>query len=159
MQSEVAVLLVPKSKIGVIIKKERRKEYDRCKQDNDKLLKRTVSELKTKHRNELKDLERDYEQKLKDLERDYEQKLKDKLLEIMKLREEITKNYTLYQELRQREIELDHLSVSFEAVLNEMSVKVQESIQPFLRARGKIESVKRASDRKDAKVEAVFSGI
>ncbi|HRX15579.1 MAG: hypothetical protein JXK07_04845 [Spirochaetes bacterium] len=141
-------MFIRKSKIDMIIQKEKRKEFLRSSAEFEKLHKKTVAELAQKQESEIKDITKYYEKELKR-----------KQQEILQLRQEISKNHDLYQKIRQRELELDNLSASFDTVLNEMNIKVQESIQPFYRMRAKIETTKRISDKRDNKVQSIFQAM
>lgn len=148
IHNERCVMFVKKSQISSIIRKERRKEYDRCMSEKEKSLKKVIATLNQKN-----------EREITDLKKEFEEEIKKKDAEIRTLRDEIARNHAMYQELRQRELQLDSLSASFETVVNEMSVKMQESLQPFYRMRSKVESVKRTSDRKDAKIQSIFEAM
>ncbi|MDA3900354.1 MAG: hypothetical protein PF637_07525 [Spirochaetes bacterium] len=141
-------MFIRKSKIEMLIQKERQKEFARSTAEYDKMLKKTASELTQKH-----------ETDLKEIKRLYDKDIKSKQQEIIQLRQELSKNHELYQRIRQRELELDNLSASFDTVLNEMNIKVQESIQPFYRIRAKIETTKRISDKRDNKVQSIFQAM
>ncbi|MFW6366725.1 MAG: hypothetical protein ACOC2H_09675 [Spirochaetota bacterium] len=141
-------MFVRKSQISAIIRKERQKEFDRCMNDKEKALKKIIATLNQKN-----------EKETSDIKKYYEEELKKKDEEIRSLRDEIARNHSVYQEIRQRELQLDSLSASFETVLKEMNIKIQESLQPFYRVRAKIESAKRTSDRKNNKIQSLFEAM
>jgi len=141
-------MFVKKETISAIIMKERKKESDRCAKEFARQMKTETAKLDSQHA-----------AKMKETIRRYDAMLKQKDVEIDALKEEISENYRLYQELRSREISLDSLSHDFDAIVNEMNIKIQESIQPFYRVVSKTETVKRLSDKKNRKIEAVFKAI
>ncbi len=97
---------------------------------HDRILKRTISESK--------------------------EIIESKEREIKRLQQELDRNYYKYMELRQREKHIDQLSDEIDEVVNDMVVKVQESIQPFYRTRAKVITTKKRSDKKHTKVESIF---
>lgn len=138
-------MLVRKSQLNNIIKKERAKERKICKNEFQKNLKESLLEQKGS-----------YEEEIKTNKKDYEFELKKQNKEIKNLRNEIERNHKDYQDLRKREIELDNVSHEVESVLESISIKLNESIQPFYRTRSKLDRIKRKSDRKSTKVENIF---
>jgi hypothetical protein len=141
-------MLIFKSSISSIIKKERAKERSECQNAHSLVLKKTVS-----------DLTRSYELKMKQMTKDHLIEIKNKDREINALKNELNKNHNAYQELRRREKELDNLTSEFEEVLELLTVKVHEAIQPYYRMRAKIQAVKRSSDRKNEKTEGILRQI
>jgi len=141
-------MFVKKETISSIIVKERKKESDRCAKEYARQMKTETARIESQ-----------YAAKIKEIIRKYDALLKQKDIEIDSLKEEISENYRLYQELRSREISLDALSHDFDAIINEMNIKIQESIQPFYRVLSKTETVKRISDKKNRKIESVFRAM
>ncbi len=141
-------MFVKKETLTSIIQKERKKEFERCSKEYAKQIKTETTKLESQHA-----------AKIKDVIRKYDNLLKQKDVEINTLKDEIHANYRLYQELRSREISLDALSHDFEAIIHEMNIKIQESIQPFYRVLSKTEGVKRLSDKKNHKIESVFKAM
>jgi membrane-bound lytic murein transglycosylase len=148
LKLEVLLCLLKKSSIGHIIRKERQKEYEKCKIENEKALKKMIAAMNQKTESEIHELKKDFSEQLEK-----------KDLEIRTLRNEISKNHEFYEELRQREIQLNSLSADFETVIQEMNVKLQESMQPFHRIRSKINAAKRQSDKKDPKIQSIFEAM
>jgi len=141
-------MLVRKSKISQLIKKERQKERSICQKENDLIIINQKKELTEEHASILRETKKKFRQQLNEKER-----------ENLRLKKEIDKNYSLYQDIRQKEKHIDGLSDEIEDVVDAMVVRVQESLQPFYRTRSKIESSKRRSDRKNEKVESIFRAI
>ncbi len=141
-------MLVRKSKLSTLIRKERTKERKLCKQESDRVLKEHVLELKT-----------DYELKIHELKKDFKNELKIKDTEIALLKNEIAKNHRDYQNLRQRETDLDNMSAELEQIIETMNIKIQESMQPFYRSRARLAETKRTSDKKHTKVDSIFRAV
>ncbi len=135
-------MIILKSKIAQVIKKERDRERNQCEKKHKLEMKKFQSETETKHSEEIKKLHQMYKKELK--ERD---------VEIRKLHNEIEKNYDLYKKLRLREKQLDTLSTELEDEINAMVVKMHESFQPFYRSMNKLEVVKRRSDNRHSNVD------
>jgi len=141
-------MLIRKSKISQLIKKEREKERQKCEKDSTQKLDKTIRELQLKSLKTLKELKRKHRKELVENKK-----------RIAVLEKEMTKNYSKYQEIRNKEQHLDQLTFEIEDVVENMVKKVQESIQPFYRTRGKVESAKRKGDRKNEKVENIFRAV
>ena len=141
-------MIVRKSQISQLIKKEKEKERRLCQREYDERIRNIKKQLQDQHARELKENRRHYRSQIKKLETEREQ-----------LRKEIDSHYALYQQIRRREKTLDQISAEIEFVLDTMTVRVQESIQPFLRTRSKMESTKRLSDKKHDKVESIFRAV
>lgn len=138
-------MFIRKSKISHLIKKERSKERSMCETKAAKELKKALANLEKK-----------YSLEIKNISKDHKTEILNKNKEIVKLKSEINKHYTKYQEIRRRETELEMLTADFEDTLGAMGIKIHESIQPFFRNRAKIESAKRKSDKKHEKVQSIF---
>ncbi len=138
-------MFIRKSKISHLIQKERAKEKTICEKVALKNLQQAIQELENKHYNEVKNINKIHKNDLSN-----------KNKEINNLQNEINKHYTVYQQLRRREKELDMLTADFEDMVDSMGIKIQESVQPFYRTRAKIENTKRKSNRKHVKVESIF---
>jgi membrane-bound lytic murein transglycosylase len=138
-------MFVRKSKISSLIKKERQRERELCEKESSSLMD-----------NELKRIENEHKKSMKEVNEKYRKLIITKDKEITKLQREINKNYTKYQTIRRREKQLDEMTVEFEDVVRSMSVKMQETLQPFYRTRSKIEHAKRKSDKNNEKVESIF---
>ena len=141
-------MFVRKSQISGLVRKEKQRERKRCERENQLKLKNLREQLENENRQTVKSIRGE----LKDA-------LKEKEKEIKLLKGEIERHYSLYQDIRRREVHLDQLSADLEDVVNSMVIKVQESLQPFYRSRAKIETMKRRSDRKNEKVESIFSAV
>jgi len=139
-------MLVFKHQINGIISKEKDKVRKNCEKDYN----RKVKSLR-------KDLHTDYERSLKNLKNEYEDIIDEKEREIAKLQRLIDRNHKRYQEIRQREKHLDDLSYEIEDVVDNMVVKVQQSLQPFYRTRAKVITSKKYSDKGHAKVKSILA--
>ncbi|MBN1499477.1 MAG: hypothetical protein JW982_04955 [Spirochaetes bacterium] len=141
-------MFVRKTKLSSLIKKERTKERKLCKEQFSRDIKTCLSELKE-----------DYEQKIKILKKDFNDELRKKDKEISVLKSEIANNHRDYQNLRQRETDLDNMSAELEQIIETMNIKIQESMQPFYRTRAILAGTKRKSDKKHSKVETIFRAV
>lgn len=141
-------MLVRKSKLSNLIKKERAKERKICKEEAEKRIKEISDEI-----------HEEYKKKMKKSQKDYRFELRQKNNEIKKLRTEIENSHKRYQQLRSREQELDDLAAEFESVIESVSIKMHESIQPFYRTKAKVEGTKRGSDKSHTKVERLFKAV
>ena len=141
-------MLVRKSKISQLIKKERRKERHICQRESFMRLQETKQRLSEEHAAEMKQARQEFKKQLKLMEK-----------ENSRLRREIDRHYATFQSVRKREAQLDELSHEIEGVIETMNIRVQESLQPFYRTRNKIESTKRKADRGNEKVESIFRAI
>ena len=138
-------MLIMKSKISSVIKKERAKERAEC-------LKKSQEELKKK----TSALVKSYEEKIKLLNKNFALTLKEKSKEVDHLKSEIDKKHKEYQALRLREKNLDDLSAEFQHLIEEFGIRVQEAIQPFYRSQAKISLMKRRSDKEHEKMNKIF---
>lgn len=138
-------MLIRKSKISNIIKKEKEKERRLCQKEHDLRIRELNNNFEEKLAHEVRELKKDFRIQIKSFERENE-----------RLRREIDMHYVMYKKLRQREEYLDHLSSEIEDVIDTMTIKFQETLQPFYRAKAKIEITKRKSDKKHEKVESIF---
>jgi len=107
-------------------------------------------------RQEKFEIKEDYERKVKDLKNYYEQIITEKEKEGQKTKKQMYANRNAYKQIRKREIKLDILSQDIEDISEDMIIKVQESIQPFLRFLSKMDHVKRSSDKKDVKISKIL---
>ncbi len=138
-------MFIRKSKISAVIKREKLKERNSCEKLYKQKLKTLEKELTEKHQRILNRTIQEFNQKLQE---------KDK--EIRRLQKEIDKNHSIYLKIRQREKQIDLLSSEIDDVVNNMVIKVQESIQPFYRTRAKVLNTKKKSDKNHNKVESIF---
>src|SRR4030042_270545 len=138
-------MLIRKSKISNIIKKEKEKERRLCQKEHDLRIRELNNNFEEKLAHEVRELKKDFRIQIKSFERENE-----------RLRREIDMHYVMYKKLRQREEYLDHLSSEIEDVIDTMTIKFQETLQPFYRAKAKIEITKRKSDKKHEKEERIF---
>ncbi len=141
-------MLVRKSQISSVIKKEKKKVLVKCEKESSQNLQKLKKNLETEHNTKLRELRTRHKQLI--LQKDNE---------INRLRKEIEKHHSLYMDLRQREKQLDELTIEVDSIIESMVVKVQESLQPFYRVRAKVEATKRKSDKKHEKVESIFSAV
>ncbi|OHD63912.1 MAG: hypothetical protein A2176_09095 [Spirochaetes bacterium RBG_13_51_14] len=141
-------MLIRKSKISNIIKKEKEKERRLCQKEHDLRIRELNNNFEEKLAHEVRELKKDFRIQIKSFERENE-----------RLRREIDMHYVMYKKLRQREEYLDHLSSEIEDVIDTMTIKFQETLQPFYRAKAKIEITKRKSDKKHEKVESIFRAM
>lgn len=141
-------MIVRKSKISNLIKKERAKERKICQKETEKQLKDLSEELHEY-----------YKTQMKQTSKDHRFEIRQKNNEIKKLKAEIENNHKQYQRIRLREQDLDNMSAELESVIETVSVKMQESIQPFYRTRAKVETAKRKSDKSHNKVENIFKAV
>ncbi len=138
-------MFVRKSSISNLIKKEKQKVKNFCDKYYGKKMESLKKELNEKHDRILKRTISESKEIIESKER-----------EIKRLQQELDRNYYKYMELRQREKHIDQLSDEIDEVVNDMVVKVQESIQPFYRTRAKVITTKKRSDKKHTKVESIF---
>jgi predicted RNase H-like nuclease (RuvC/YqgF family) len=138
-------MFVKKSKISNVIKKEKQKVRTFCDKYYGKKLESLKKDLNEKHQKVLARTISESKEIIENKER-----------EIKRLQQELDRNYQKYMELRQREKHIDKLSDEIDEVVNDMVIKVQESIQPFYRTRAKVITTKKRSDRKHDKVESIF---
>jgi exonuclease VII large subunit len=138
-------MFVRKSSISNLIKKEKQKVRSFCDKYYGKKMESLKKELNEKHDRILKRTISESKDIIESKER-----------EIKRLQQELDRNYYKYMELRQREKNIDKLSDEIDEVVNDMVVKVQESIQPFYRTRAKVVTTKKRSDKKHDKVESIF---
>ena len=138
-------MFILKNNISNIIKKERAKE----KAIWIKIAKTELAEA-------LKIQKHEYESKLRQLRQDSNLIIKDKDKEIAILKNELNQKYKDYQQLRLDQKQIGDLSAEFALTLEEMAIKIHESIQPFYRTRAKIETVKRKSDKDVMKNLKIF---
>lgn len=141
-------MLVRKSKIAGIIKKERQKERNACERSCALRIKKLEKKLQEEHKKNIDNIEYDFKQALV---------LKEK--EIKTLKKEIESNHLLYREVRKREKHIEDITFEVEDIVDTMVIKVQESLQPFYRARSKVESAMRKSDKNHDKVESIFRAV
>lgn len=141
-------MFVRKSQISNLVKREKQRERQICEREYHEKIKKLRNHLENENRKIISNIKDEFKQTLLEKER-----------EIKSLKSEIDKNYSLYQEIRRREVHLDQLSSDLEDVTNLMVIKVQESLQPFYRSRAKIETFKRKSDRRNEKVESIFKAV
>lgn len=138
-------MIVLKSRISQLIKKERARERKQVSAHYE----REMAQMK-------REMEQAYAAEKKELKRNYKNELVKRERQIKRLQLEIDRNYTTYQEIRNREKHLDELTNELERVMESMFINVQESTQPFLRARSKVEAVRNRSARDNKKVERIF---
>jgi len=141
-------MIVRKSRISQLIKKERTRERRLCQKETNTRLQDLKEQLVDQYTLEMRAMRKEYRQQVKNLEK-----------ENHTLKRELDRNFAVYQRVRRREEYLEQLSSEFEDIVDVMNVKVQESLQPFLRTRAKIENTKRKSDKKHEKVESIFRAI
>lgn len=141
-------MLVRKSKIAHVIKKERQKERETCEKNYEQQFKK----LKKKFENDQKTF-------VNSIKQEHKIELLQKEKEIKKLKKEIEANQIKYREIRKREKHLEDLTFEVEDVVDSMVIKVQESLQPFYRTRSKVETIMRKSDREHEKVESIFRAV
>lgn len=141
-------MIVRKSRISQLIKKERTRERKLCQKETNMRLQDLKEQLVDQYTLEMRAMRKEYRQQVKNLEK-----------ENHTLKRELDRNFAVYQRVRSREEYLEQLSSEFEDIVDVMNVRVQESIQPFLRTRAKIENTKRKSDKKHEKVESIFRAI
>ena len=141
-------MIVRKSRISQLIKKERTRERKLCQKETNMRLQDLKEQLVDQYTLEMRAMRKEYRQQVKNLEK-----------ENHTLKRELDRNFAVYQRVRRREEYLEQLSSEFEDIVDVMNVKVQESLQPFLRTRAKIENTKRKSDKKHEKVESIFRAI
>jgi hypothetical protein len=138
-------MIILKSSINDILRKEKDKVRKTCEKEfNKRLTSMKVS------------LENSHAKAISTIKNDYERILEDKNSEIEKLQNVIDRNYLRYQQVRQREKYLDALSHEIENVVEHMVLRVQESVQPVYRTRAKVLSVKKVSDKTDEKMKKVL---
>ena len=142
------MMFVRKSKISQLIKKEKENERKKCEKENN-----------LKFVNAVKNLEEEHDKICKVLKKEHKQVVLKHERKILNLQREIESNYLIYRELRKREKSLDLLSSEIEDVTEVMMLKVQESLQPFFRARAKVEITKRKADKRHEKVESIFRAV
>jgi len=138
-------MYIRKSMISKLILKEKQKVKISCEKQASIKIKKLQTQIIT-----------EYEDRIKELSEINYLLIKKKDREIKKLNKEIEQNRNHYISVRQRENSVDELSDEIEYVVNNMVLKVQETLQPFYRTRAKIEATKRASDKKHNKVESIF---
>jgi hypothetical protein len=138
-------MLVLKSRISQLIKKERVKER--------KLVSSHYEKEMIKQR---KEMEKDHSEELRKNRKTFKQELFKREQEVRRLQKEIDRSYQIYQEIRIREKHLDELTTEVEQMMESMLINVQESTQPFLRARSKVEALRNRSARNNSKVESIF---
>ncbi len=141
-------MIVRKSKISQLIKKERQKERKLCQRESDERIRDLKQQITDKYTEEIRSIRLEYRREVKTLEK-----------ENQTLKREIDRNFSIYQKVRRREEHLEQLSSEFEDIVDVMNIKVQESLQPFYRTRAKIENSKRRSDKKHEKVESIFRAM
>ena len=141
-------MFIRKTQVSNYVKKEKLKQKEVCERKNTLMLKTQKDSLSAEHKKFVTDLQIDHKKILSE---------KDK--EIKKLRREINKNYSKYQEIRKREKYLDQISNEVEDILDFVSIKMQESIQPFYRTRAKIDRANRKSNNNHEKVESIFKAV
>ncbi|HOP64933.1 MAG TPA: hypothetical protein PK358_06705 [Spirochaetota bacterium] len=138
-------MIIRKSSINDILRKEKDKVRKSCEREFSKKL------------NSMKlNLENTHSKNISSIKDEYEDIIDVKNREIEKLKNIIDRNYIRYQEVRQREKYLDALSHEIENVIDHMVVRVQESVQPFYRTRSKVLSIKKVSDKSDDKMKKVL---
>jgi len=141
-------MIVRKSRISQLIKKERTRERKLCQKETNMRLQDLKEQLVDQYTLEMRAMRKEYRQQVKNLEK-----------ENHTLKRELDRNFAVYQRVRSREEHLEQLSSEFEDIVDVMNVRVQESLQPFYRTRAKIENTKRKSDKKHEKVESIFRAI
>ena len=141
-------MLVRKSKIAGIIKKERQKERISCEKTTALQIKKLEKKLFDEHKKNIETIEGEFKQAILQKEK-----------EIKILKKEIESNHQLYREVRKREKHLEDLTFEVEDIVDTMVIKVQESLQPFYRARSKVETAMRKSDKNHDKVESIFRAV
>lgn len=144
----VQAMIVRKSRISQLIKKERQRERRACQKEHEARLREVKQDITNRFTEEIRTIRQEYRREIKTLEKENEN-----------LKRELDKNYAVYQKVRRREEHLEQLSAEFEDIVDVMNVKVQESLQPFYRTRAKIEHTRRKSDKKHEKVESIFRAI
>lgn len=138
-------MIILKSSISGILKKEKNKVRKSCEKEYSKKLSSMKLNLENSHAKDISSIRSEYERVIENKDN-----------EIEKLRSVIDRNYQRYQQVRQREKYLDALSSEIENVIDHMVVRVQESVQPFYRTRAKVLSVKRVSDKSDDKMKKIL---
>lgn len=118
--------------------------------------KQAEKEYKKKTRQRIAETKRHYIQMMSDQKKNYEQIITRKNKEIQNMKNKFRSKKNDYDMLRKREYELDLLTQDIENIADAMSVRVQEAIQPLLRSRGKIDYIRRNSDKKDEKITKIF---
>ncbi len=141
-------MLVRKTQISKLLKKEKQKERKVCQKESELRIMTIKKQMADEFSKEIRSLKRKFGMQVKSLEKEND-----------KLKKEMLSNYALYQTIRRREEALEQLSSEIEEVMNTMTVKIQESLQPFYRTRAKIESTKRKSDRKHEKTENILRAV
>ena len=141
-------MFIRKSRITHIIKREIQREQRRCERES-----------RDKNKQITEKIESEKVMIEKKLKTELRQAVQEKDREISRLRHELERNHHLYQELRKREMFLSELTAEIEGVVELMGVKIQESMQPFFRARSKVEGIKRRSDRKHDRVESILTAV
>ena len=141
-------MFIKKKNISTLLKKERQKEK--------KLSEKYYTQ---KYKKEMKKIIEAHERELKEIIQESNEQLRQKNWEIQLLKNEIEKNHSKYIEIRQKEKHVDLLSREIDDVVNDMIIKVQESVQPFYRTRAKVERTKRKSDKSHNKVQSIFEAV
>ncbi|PKL15982.1 MAG: hypothetical protein CVV49_18600 [Spirochaetae bacterium HGW-Spirochaetae-5] len=129
-------MIIFKSSISRVIRREREKVRKSCEAEYAKKIK----SLK-------RDLEKSNSKKLNIMKSEYVAIIEEKDREIEKLISAIDTNYKRYIQVRRREKQLDNLSNEIEDVIENMVTKVHESVQPFYRTRAKVLATKKISDK------------
>ncbi len=138
-------MFIRKSQIANVIKNERQKEHETCEKSYKSQIQRLQKELFEQHKKSLAAMTQEHQNIL--LQKDKE---------IKKLRKEIESSETTYREIRRREKHLEDITFEVEDIVDQMVIKVQESLQPFYRTRAKVEAIGRKSDKTHDKVESIF---
>lgn len=138
-------MFVRKTQIGTLVRKEKEKERKQCEKQSREEIKKLRQEL-----------EQSYQREIRELKAYYRKELDSRQEENRRLRREIDSQYSLYQDIRRREQQMDDLSAEFEDVLTTMTVRMQEAMQPFYRTRSKIEMERKKSEKSHEKVENLF---
>jgi|WetSurMetagenome_2_1015567.scaffolds.fasta_scaffold502397_1 hypothetical protein len=139
-------MFIRKTRITVLIKKERSRERILCKKESDRSIKKARNEMDNK-----------YKLIIKELKEKYSNIIEEQNAEIKLLRNEIEKNHNVYTNIRLREKHLYDLHMEVESELTRMITKVHESMQPFYRSMAKIELTKKKSDKKHTKYDRLLS--
>jgi hypothetical protein len=129
-------MIILKSSINRIIRREKEKARKSCEAEY-------LKKIKSMKRN----LENSHLKKINLMKSEYEETIRDKDREIEKLMSAMDTNYKRYLQVRQREKYLDSLSNEIEDVIENMVTRVNESVQPFYRARAKVLAIKKISDK------------
>jgi len=141
-------MFIRKSRITHLIRREKLRERRKCERESLEKIK----EIGEQHEFEKSRMERQLKAEFKNAVHERDQ-------EIRELKRELARNYQLYQDLRRRELYLNELSAEFENVIDLMGVRIQETMQPFFRARAKVEAIKRRSDRRHDKVDSRLTAV